>query len=662
MGRSKRQSGKNHAIHLILTVVVFLAGNLASLRPVSAQSSPTDQALIIVDAADETVMQQAIERIEAEGGHIVHVFPTHVLIGSLPQGRETAILGQAGILSIHRRPLDPSTVVTYGQTARQAVAIWNTAFAGQQPLPASLPAQEIAEELVNDAFYPPDLNAEATAQGGLSAASAPGYYQTSEFLIGRVAVGIILTESDGSVDPSTEDWTSQERQEVFSEIVAALNWWAAREPRANLTFYYDDHFTLPLRTGYEPINRPHTDQGLWISQVMGELGYGAASYFTRVRDYNNALRSRYRTDWAFTIFVVDSSNDRDNKFSDGCFAYAYLGGPFMVMTYGNNGYGPGNMDAVTAHEVGHIFHALDQYYSARQCCTYRSGYLNVENQNSQYGDCLSNETSIMRGQVWPYTSGAIDPYARGQVGWWDSDGDNILDPVDTTLNIALEPQTGNPTSASVVTCCGWVEDLPYPSPTRPPVTINTIVAVQYRLNGGRWLAATPDDGAFDSARESYTFTTEPLSPGIYIVDVGAINSASNSQILSEGDILIIRDPIDGALHTMLYPYSPDPTTNQTPTYRGVATSDRAEGTTVARVEYRVDGGQWQEAIASDGAFDEAIEGFTFTPQALTPGPHLFEARTIDSHGREESSYSSDTLSIVEEPAICVIALPIIMAP
>jgi hypothetical protein len=478
-------------------------------------------------------------------------------------------------------------------------------------------------------------------------------------MIGRVAVGIILPESDGSIDPSTEDWTSQEQQKVFSEIVAAMDWWAAREPRANLTFYYDDHLTSPLSTGYEPINRSHSHQGLWIGHVMEELGYSASSYFTRVRDYNNTLRNQYQTDWAFTIFVVDSSNDANNKFSDGYFAYAYLGGPFMVMTYGNNGYGSGNMDAVTAHEVGHIFRALDQYHSAHQACTYRSGYLDVENQNSQYGNCSSNETSIMRGQVWPYWSGAVDYYARGQVGWWDSDGDDILDPVDTTLEITLEPQAENPTSERVITYLGSVKDIPYPSPSawRPDVTINTITSVQYRLNSDQWQEATASDGAFDNASESYTFTTNSLAPGAYVVDVQAINSASGSQILAEGDTLVILDPQDGALDSVLYPYSPDPTTNDTPTYTGMATANPA----VARVEYRVNGGQWQEATANDGAFGGTTESFTFTPESLAPGSHTFEVRAIDSNGKAETSYDNDTLNVVEEAATYTVALPLITA-
>ena len=89
---------------------------------------------------------------------------------------------------------------------------------------------------------PPDLP--ATSEIGVAANSSvtPGYYQTSEYLAGSVAVGIILVESNGSSDPSTEDWTADEKQNVYNEIVTGLNWWATLDPRANLSFVYDDHF------------------------------------------------------------------------------------------------------------------------------------------------------------------------------------------------------------------------------------------------------------------------------------------------------------------------------------------------------------------------------------------------------------------------------------
>jgi len=84
MEERRQQSSKRNLISLALTIAVLLAGHFVGVRPASAQGSLTNQALVILDAADEITMQQAIQRIEAEGGRIVHVFLTHILIGSLP--------------------------------------------------------------------------------------------------------------------------------------------------------------------------------------------------------------------------------------------------------------------------------------------------------------------------------------------------------------------------------------------------------------------------------------------------------------------------------------------------------------------------------------------------------------------------------------------------
>lgn len=250
---------------------------------------------------------------------------------------------------------------------------------------------------------------------------------TSEYMIGRVAVGVILPESDGSADPSTEDWTDDEVALVLREIEGAFAWWEAREPRAHLEFVYEWEI---VPTSYEPIVHHWWEQSLWIPEAMAAQGFSGGDYFDLVRQYNHKLLDDYDADHAFTIFVVDSSNDRDGRFEDGHFAYAFVGGPFTVMTCGNDGYGPYNMDVVAAHEIGHVFGALDQHYAAHQPCTRRSGCLGVENQNSQYGDCAMDEASLMRGGTASFGRGALDYYARGQVGWRDSDCDGVLDPVD----------------------------------------------------------------------------------------------------------------------------------------------------------------------------------------------------------------------------------------
>jgi len=653
----------------LLIVLTTLSGwQMAVTASNGTVMDQENYALVILSSADPSTMQQAIQLIEAAGGHIVHVFPPHVLIGTIPLTSDPGLLGQAGIVQIAREVVDPVSVESYGPIAVAGVQTWNTLFASpggsaDSPDSADISGQSVqSADLVNDALEPPDLppgfaQEESTLSAKSAGGSVPGYYQTSDYMIGDVAVGIILPESDGSADPSTEDWTTEERQLVYSEIVAACNWWAAREPRANLRFFYDDHCSNPVSTRYEPINHPHSEQGLWIGDVMGKLGYSASSYFTRVRDYNNALRQAYGTDWAFTIFVVDSSNDGDNYFPDGYFAYAYLGGPFTVMTYGNNGYGPSNMDAVTAHEMGHIFLALDQYYSARQPCTRRSGYLSVENQNSLYGGCSSNEPSIMRGQVWPYTQGAVDPYAGGQIGWWDSNANGVLDPVDTDPQVSLSAHTPNPTEETTLTYIGSVVDVPWDSPTRPDVTINTIVRVEYRVNDGDWQQATATDGAFDSASEEFTFTLSDLDYGRYNIEVRAINSAGKASATYASDSVLVYDPSQVGPFSILHPHQPDPTTTRRPTYTGIARNvyHGAKGMVVmetayiVKVEYQVDhSGEWLPATAVDGSFDSAEEEFIFTTPELSPGTHVIEVRATNSAGQTEMYPASDSLEVASQ--------------
>src|ERR1044071_8965632 len=193
---------------------------------------------------------------------------------------------------------------------------------------------------------------------------------TSDFMIGSIVVSIIFPESDGTIDPNIENWSDDRKSQVISKIMSGLDWWTRQNPKSKVTFTY---LTQTVPTKYEPITRPYYDESLWISDIMGKLGYNGDRW-TSTRKYVNDLRTQYNTDWGFVIFVVDSLVDTNGKFADGFFAYSYLGGPFTVMTYDNDGYGIGNMDVVVAHETGHIFHALDEYAGASSPNSYTTGY------------------------------------------------------------------------------------------------------------------------------------------------------------------------------------------------------------------------------------------------------------------------------------------------
>ncbi len=635
------------SLNLVLTTVALghettlISNPASSMTPSAVQNDSLVQAFILMSSNNASQLTQVQAYIKANGGRTVHIFPYQALIATVPASVIQPLSTFSGVVLVSTQALDLAAMDRYGPTARSFANAWNSLIT---PQPAALDLSLMVEahsDDHHDAFIAPDLPPAGETVIAASGSVTPGYYQTSEYMAGSVAVGIVLVESDGSVDPSSENWTLDEKQLVFNEIMNGLNWWARLEPRANLSFVYDDHFSNPLPTRYEPITRSYSYQQLWIANAMSALGYNAPSYFTRVRDYNNALRSTYHTDWAFIIFVVDSSADTDNRFSDGYFAYAYLGGPFIVMTSENNGYGADNMDAVTAHEMGHIFHALDQYASASQTCTRRSGYLNIENLNSQYGSCLSNVTSIMRGQIYPYTARAIDPYAAGQVGWRDSDEDNILDPLDVEIPISIDNFLID--NNNNVTASGLAEIIPYPSPSHASVTINALIEIQYRFDQSAWQQALTSDGVFDETTEGYQLISPAPSPGLHTLDVAAFDSFGNISEPYASKIFIMPDPIAGGPKTKFYSPNHD-LTSQSVTITGVAYHTQPNGT-IAAVEYRINGGAWQYLQAQDGSFDTNYEPFTLNVNLSEGITYLIEAFATDAAGNRETQFASQVIQI-----------------
>jgi predicted lipoprotein with Yx(FWY)xxD motif len=349
----------------------------------------------------------------------------------------------------------------------------------------------------------------------------PGELETSEYMIGIVAVGIVFVESNGRIDSDRESWTSEQEAQTISKIQYALAWWQNQNPAANVSFKMDIHYRVP--TSYEPITRPYGDRNLWVNEVMNNLGYKALFFETHEREFVNDLRRKLRTDWAFMIFLVSAFNDTDGRFSDRRIAYAFHGGPSITTTVAYST----NLEWILAHEIAHIFWATDEYDEVEQ----KSGYLNVP--DVEGSGCL-----MERWGSWDLSG---RPHGLngtwGQIGWRDTDGDGTQDIVDTFPSVTLNILSLDPTNYTLQ-CTGIASENPYPNSNpssiyRNSITINKVQSVQFRLDGKEWkeAAMTPTTSVNgtknNTAVVSFTFTIPFLKLGNHTLEVRAFNNWGN---------------------------------------------------------------------------------------------------------------------------------------
>jgi hypothetical protein len=536
----RRQKMRNHSI-LALAIMALWAGTAADAQYSGGTGTPdeTGQALLILKSKNLNDMHATIAALEDKGIYVQHVIPPRVVIARLSTQAERFALAISNVVSVHWEAVAPFDV-TEGMDLATGVAAWNHLLAPEAAAgaaagaaaPPRIPAE--ATPLVGDALEPPMPAVSRLLTGpGFYVTNAPGYYSTSEFMIGKVAVGVILPESKSGIIGNYENWDPNRQQKVFDEIMEGLDWWVRQSPSsANLTFYYDQQFSIP--TQYEPITKNgyinDTDQDAWVSDIFSNMGY-TGTRFKQARDYINSLRTKFDTDWCYTFIVVDSNKDSDGKFADGSIAWAYRGGPYSVMNYKNDNWGISSMNLVAAHETGHIFLAADEYCQPPYgCCDFNNyGYLNVYNGNCQNGNPLS-VACMMRNN-----ENAICDYTKGQIGWRDTDGDSRPDTIDNDVNNIFDPYP-TPTKNNFLTFTGTAADIPCDSPTRTDVTINKIIYVWYRVNDFPGAFANATDGSFNNDVEGYNFTIQLPMAGVYRIKTKAVSTSVNLSVERSQDV------------------------------------------------------------------------------------------------------------------------------
>lgn len=324
----------------------------------------------------------------------------------------------------------------------------------------------------------------------------------AEFLVGKVVVTPVFLESNGEIDPETQDWTADEIDEMLAKIDEGVNWWSRALDQLDtvhtLDFVIDDLYAVnPPESPYEPIDNNSFDVNLYLGDFLTDIGYGdAGTIENAVHQLNHSQRVKHDADWAFTIFVADSSDDPDGLFASGgqfAAAFAFAGGLFMVT--------PSTRPASTiAHEMGHIFWARDEYAGAGSWTDTR-GYYNAQNLNAADNptEGFEQQISIMRGGIplgEAYDQLVSPESTLAMVGWRDSDGDGIFDFADVPLSLSGIGSFDSETSLYRFQGEASAVALPNQnsSGNQSDITLNEVTRLEYRIDDGNWQTAS-DVGA-----------------------------------------------------------------------------------------------------------------------------------------------------------------------
>ena len=549
-----------------VVAVLFLV--FISVGAALAAPPPPRPIAVFLDDVSPATRASATAGIVALGGRVLHAFED-LLIVELPAGSELRAYHLAGIREVALNGVAVSPR-SRGPGPSFGLAAWNAIASGSND--ADRGGAEPGA-FGDDALTPPAVSLEAVRAASRAVASLPGggrgalpgaavtavgapfgatELNTSEFLAGAVSVNVILVESDGSAELSTENWTQGREGAVVGRIASGLEWVRAQEPQSALRFVYHVFAgrTDPrARTGYEPIRHAadptgSTGEDLWVRDVLARFGYVSGDRFARSRAFASDTRRADGTDWVVNVFVVDSLADTDGRFADGRFAYTWIGGPHLVMTFDNGLWGIARMDMVLRHELLHAFYAFDEYASSACTCTEHRGYLDGANANCDVCNPAASECVMISN------GDALCAATRRQLGWADLDGDGVIDVIgqdpDTFLDAMPAQVCAAPVFAGLATVVAATNRNTFTGTPRTSVSVNRISGVEVRADGAPWTPAELESGAWGLPQERFIAAFPALAPGSHRLEARAVDDYGNKDLgpgSAQVDVLSALTPL-----------------------------------------------------------------------------------------------------------------------
>lgn len=299
---------------------------------------------------------------------------------------------------------------------------------------------------------------------GLETQTYPNQWN-SERMVGIMTCTVFFVESDGSSDPDYYTWTAQALLEEKISILRSLHTWAYTAFRYGMDVTFIPQWlerNSSLGQGREPNLHfgnfeTYSGQVLEMNKaVLANLGYAEGFYVGD--EFNFDQKRQTAADGAFTIGV-----HYDHAGRGRIRAHAYLGGPYTFLS-------SRSPFSLYGHEIGHIFHAFDEYLNSTCQGNVNVKYNGISNLNNIGNGCAGKQTCLMVNNAiagsGPETYYALCEYTVAHVGW---SGDIATKPViaspaqDTSFSFHLQefafhfPPGGQERKSAIVKI--WKEDV-----------------------------------------------------------------------------------------------------------------------------------------------------------------------------------------------------------
>jgi len=525
-----------------------------------------EEVLLFLHISNIDDLWDFVDEWETKGARFPHVYPPDAVAGDVPPALESAILEDPRVFEMHRRPVVRPPEKDGG---RRAILLdsWREGLRAED-LPVFPEARTEFRSLVVPPFAPgkhsppfPDIGSKVYGQ-----AFGANFIQTSEWMLGRVAVGVILPDCPGHT------YSASEIASVVEAVRAAMGFWASNvKVLPGVRFVYEIHHGIPTAKDFAAAP-PRIDEEVWIPEILGSLGYRLRIEGTTagpVYEMIDSLRTKLRAEWGICMIIP-----KVPSFRAAYTSYSHFGGPLLVAPAGIKKES-GRLVAGTVwlphllmHETGHLFWALDESCESGFCspCHVGSGYLHVKNANSTNHDYwCDRHVDCCMDIPGPF----VCRYTLGQMGIQDIDEDLIPDVLDTHPYVALDslPDTVD-TIAPLLT--GLAAEIPMVNREiysgsgkeevsatvfpRNNVTFNSIEHVIYQIDGivgengqDLWLYADPPGGwERDTTFQRFAFRPDSLTGGDQTITIRAVNTMGNRSTWGEQRLRVFVKAI--ALH------------------------------------------------------------------------------------------------------------------